>query len=86
MHGDDDGWSVADILNHDVRLLDAHGQAKFFTGNSKPIYTYMKVLCGVGRKRSIISKEKFTNETLRILLFAFRGARMKSLPSDLMWM
>ena len=40
---DVDGWSVADILTHDVCLLDADGQAKFFTGISIPVYQSLKV-------------------------------------------
>ena len=83
---DVDGWSVADILTHDVHLLDADGQAKFFTGISKPDYYSLKALCRVGRKCSIISKEKFTNEDFADLTFVFRQARLKSLPSDLVWM
>ena len=58
---DVDEWSVADILTHDVLLLDADRQAKFFT-DSKPVYQSLKALYGVGRKCSIISKEKFMNE------------------------
>ena len=49
-------------MTHDDHLFDADGQAKFFTGINKPVYQSLKALCGVGRKRSIISKEKFTNE------------------------
>ena len=68
-----DGWSVADILTHDVRLLDADGQAKFFTGISKPVYQSLKALCGVGRKCSIISKEKFTNNDFADLTLCFQA-------------
>ena len=67
---DVDGWSVADILTHDVRLLG--DQAKFSTGFSKPVYQYLKALCGVGCKWSIIGKEKFTNEDFADLALCFQ--------------
>ena len=69
---DVDGWSVADILTHDAHLLDADRQAKFFTG-SKPVYQSLKALCGVRRKRSIISKEKFTDEDFVDLTLCFQA-------------
>ena len=75
MHIDVDGWNVADIQTNDVRLLDADGQAKFFTGISKSVYQSLKALCGVGRKCSGLLRT-----------FALRRARLNSLPYDLVWM
>ena len=49
MFVDVDGSGVADILTLDARFLDADGQAKFFTGNSKPVSQSVKTLCGMGR-------------------------------------
>ena len=73
MLDDVDGWSVADILTHDNRILDAERQAKLFTGISKPVYQSPKALCGVGRKRSIIGKEKFTKEDFAYLTLCFQA-------------
>ena len=73
MFVDVDGWSGADILTHDARLLDADGQAKFFTGISKPFSQSVKTLCGVGRKCSIIGKEQFTNENFTDLALCFQA-------------
>ena len=70
---DVDEWRVADILTHDVRLLDADGQDKFFTGISKPVYQSLKALCRVGRVCSIISKEKYTNEDFADLTLCFQA-------------
>ena len=86
MFVDGDGWSVADILTHDARLLDADGQAKFFTGISKPVYQSLKTLCGVKRKCSIIGKDKFTNEDFTDLALSFKRARLKRLSSYQVWM
>ena len=73
MFVDVDGSSVADILTHDARLLDVYGQTKFFTGISKPLYQSLKTLCGVGRKCSIIGKEKLTNEDFSDLALCFQA-------------
>ena len=79
MLGDVDGWNVADILTHDLRPLDADGQAKFFTGISKPVYQSLEALCGAGRKCSIIGKEKFTNEGFAYLTFCFQAGYIEEL-------
>ena len=73
MFFDVDGSSVAEILTHDARLLDADGQGKFFTGISKPISQSLKTLCGVGCKCSIIGKEQFTNENFTDLAPCFQA-------------
>ena len=70
---DVDGWSIVDVLTHDVRLLDADGQAKLFTGISKLVYQSLKALCGVGRKCSIISKDNSTNEDFADLTLCFQA-------------
>ncbi|KAI0219170.1 hypothetical protein LSAT2_029225 [Lamellibrachia satsuma] len=70
---DVDGWSVADILTQDARLLDADGQAKLYTGISKPVFQSLKSLRGVERKSSIISKEKFMNEDFASLALCIQA-------------
>ena len=60
---------VANILEHDFRLLKTDGESKLIASSCKAIYESLHGFFGVSGKGSIVRKEQFSNEDLDDLCF-----------------